>query len=70
VTAVERLGSLDRTAVRAHAEYFSDARMVDAYLAAYQAVLLGERGPGASGGVQFTATETVNLTADWLTRAW
>ena len=49
VTAVERLGSLDRTAVRAHAEYFSDARMVDAYLAAYQAVLLGERGPGASG---------------------
>jgi len=49
VTAVERLGSLDRMAIRTHAGSFSDARMVDAYLAAYQAMLLGERGPAASG---------------------
>ncbi len=38
--AVRRLGSLDRTGVRAHAERFSVARMVDAYLAAYHAMLL------------------------------
>jgi len=40
IAAVERLSSLDRRAVRAHAERFSVARMVDAYLAAYQAMLL------------------------------
>lgn len=39
IAAAGRLGSLDRTTVRAHAERFSDARMVDAYLAAYHAVL-------------------------------
>lgn len=47
VTAAGRLGSLDRTAVRAHAEHFSDARMVEAYLAAYHAVLSGQQGPAA-----------------------
>jgi len=39
VAAVGRLSRLDRAAVRAHAERFSVARMVDAYLAAYHAVL-------------------------------
>jgi len=38
--AARCLGDLDCTAVRAHAERFSVARMVDAYLAAYHAVLL------------------------------
>ena len=39
VDAVGRLSSLDRQAVRAHAERFSVSRMVDAYLHAYQAIL-------------------------------
>jgi glycosyltransferase involved in cell wall biosynthesis len=39
VRAVARLGALDRAAVRAHAERFSVARMVDAYLHAYRTVL-------------------------------
>lgn len=39
VDAVTRLGSFDRSAVRAHAERFSVARMVGAYLHAYRAVL-------------------------------
>ena len=39
VTAVGRLGSIDRSAVRARAERFSVPRMVDAYLRAYRAVL-------------------------------
>ncbi len=39
VAAAGRLGSVDRMAVRAHAERFSISRMVDAYLAAYHAML-------------------------------
>ena len=39
VEAVGRLHRLDRAAVRAHAERFAVARMVDAYLRAYHAVL-------------------------------
>jgi glycosyltransferase involved in cell wall biosynthesis len=39
VEAVGRLHRLDRAAVRAHAERFAMARMVDAYLRAYHAVL-------------------------------
>jgi len=39
VTAVRCLGNLDRAAVRAHAKRFSVARMVEAYLQAYRAVL-------------------------------
>jgi len=48
VAAAGRLGTLDRAATRIHAEQFSDSRMVEAYLAAYHAVLLGQRGPEAS----------------------
>lgn len=40
VAAARRLASLDRKPIRAHAERFSSARMVDAYLTAYQAMLL------------------------------
>ena len=39
VRAVGRLSSINRSAVRAHAERFSVPRMVDAYLRAYRAVL-------------------------------
>lgn len=39
VAAVARLGTLDRAAVRSHAERFSVARMVDGYLHAYHAVV-------------------------------
>ena len=45
VAAVGRLGVLDRSAVRAHAERFSVARMVDAYLDAYCRVLRGDIDP-------------------------
>ena len=44
VVAVGRLGTLDRAAVRAHAERFSVTRMVEAYLHAYRAVLAGAGG--------------------------
>ena len=44
VVAVGRLGTLDRAAVRAHAERFSVTRMVEAYLHAYRAVLAGSGG--------------------------
>ena len=44
VMAVGRLGTLDRAAVRAHAKRFSVARMVEAYLHAYRAVLAGSEG--------------------------
>ncbi len=44
VAAAGRLGSLDRAAVCAQVDKFSVARMVDAYLAVYHAVLLGQRG--------------------------
>jgi glycosyltransferase involved in cell wall biosynthesis len=44
VAAVGRLGTLDRAAVRAHAERFSVTRMVEAYLHAYRAVLAGAGG--------------------------
>ena len=47
VTAVKRLGNLDRRAVRAHAERFSVARMVGRYLAAYHA-MLSQRQPAVS----------------------
>lgn len=40
VAAVARLGTLDRAAVRARAERFSVARMVDGYLRAYRAAVL------------------------------
>ncbi len=39
VADVERLGGLDRSAVRTHVERFSVTRMVDAYLRAYHAML-------------------------------
>ncbi len=39
VKAVGRLGSIDRSAVRAHAERFSVPSMVDGYLRAYRDVL-------------------------------
>ena len=39
VAAAGRLGTLDRVAIRRHAERFSVARMVGRYLAAYHAVL-------------------------------
>ncbi len=42
VTAVEQLRSLDRLAIRAHAEIFSAARMVDAYLNAYHVMLIDQ----------------------------
>ena len=48
VAAAGRLDRLDRMAVRGHAERFSVVRMVDAYLAAYRAVLLGQPGLNAS----------------------
>ena len=41
VAAVGQLRGLDRAAVRARAERFSVARMVDGYLSAYQAILAG-----------------------------
>ena len=41
VAAAGRLASLNRAAVRAHAERFTVARMVEGYLRAYQAVLAG-----------------------------
>ena len=41
IEAVGRLGALDRSAVRAHAEQFSVTRMVEGYLRAYHAVLDG-----------------------------
>lgn len=41
VEAVARLGTLARTAVRAHAERFSVDRMVDEYLHVYRAILTG-----------------------------
>ena len=41
IGAVARLGALNRAAVRAHAERFTVARMVDAYLRAYRAILAG-----------------------------
>ncbi len=43
VAAVGRLGTLDRAAIRRHAEHFSVARMVGRYLAAYHAVLSQRR---------------------------
>ncbi len=39
VEAVQRVGTIGREAVRAHAEWFSVARMVDGYLRAYHSVL-------------------------------
>jgi len=39
VAAVGHLSSLDRTAIRSHAEHFSAARMVEAYLYAYHVIL-------------------------------
>jgi len=42
VAAVEQLSSLDRLAIRAHAEIFSAARMVDAYLNAYHVMLIDQ----------------------------
>jgi glycosyltransferase involved in cell wall biosynthesis len=41
VKAVAQLGTLDRAAVRAHAEHFSVGRMVNDYLLAYHSVLRG-----------------------------
>lgn len=46
VDAVARLGTFDRSAVRVHAERFSVARMVGAYLDAYRRVLGACAGPG------------------------
>jgi glycosyltransferase involved in cell wall biosynthesis len=43
VEAVDRLSLLDRAAVRSYAGRFSAARMVDAYLRAYHAVVRGRR---------------------------
>ena len=48
VTAVERLGGLDRAAIRAHAEHFSVGRMVQAYLTAYRVILSERQGSPAS----------------------
>lgn len=45
LAAVARLRALDRKAVRAHAERFSAARMVEAYLRAYQLILRGAGSP-------------------------
>jgi glycosyltransferase involved in cell wall biosynthesis len=41
LAAVAHLRGLDRKAVRAHAERFSAARMVEAYLQAYRTILEG-----------------------------
>lgn len=45
LAAVARLRTLDRKAVRAHAERFSATRMVDAYLRAYRLILQGAGSP-------------------------
>ena len=39
---MEQLSGLDRLAIRAHAEIFSAARMVDAYLNAYHIMLIDQ----------------------------
>lgn len=49
VEAVRRLDTLDRDAVRAHAERFSAARMVEGYLRAYRAVLTDAEAAGSAG---------------------
>ncbi len=48
VTAVRHLNTLDRAAIRVHAEHFSVGRMVDAYLTAYRSVLAGQQESAAS----------------------
>jgi len=48
VTAVRHLNTLDRAAIRVHAEHFSVGRMVDAYLTAYGSVLAGQQESAAS----------------------
>jgi glycosyltransferase involved in cell wall biosynthesis len=48
VEAVRRLDTLDRGAVRAHAERFSAARMVEGYLRAYRAVLTNPKAAGSA----------------------
>jgi glycosyltransferase involved in cell wall biosynthesis len=58
IEAVGRLRTLDRAAVRAHAEQFSSARMVDAYLHAYHAVLAGTHGPAPTPRPTGLATPT------------
>jgi len=45
VTAVSRLATLDRAAVRLLAERFPYSRMVDAYLTAYRSILLCKSAP-------------------------
>ncbi len=49
VEAVRRLDTLDRDAVRAHAERFSAARMVEGYLRAYRSVLTNPKAAGSAG---------------------